>query len=348
MGIYGSYARELVLKGIRESSDLNDNQIRFILKTLDSDYIKKIETIAKKELNKFSALKKQSYDGFDYYNNFGFDRAENFFYCRLVSFENYAFNSDESEKEILKLFNDYISDVSSYAKSLRTALSDIKNMKVEIFDSNGEFYPLSDYKRVMLNRFKESKYFPDNHLAVYVIANKQLITSITPTDSYINEIKRKKYEDLYIKFAQFVKKPSKLNGSFGMNQVADICKIIGLSSADLNDKISKNITSMGTKYILDPNKMDDSDYGKNVSKRLGECYEIESFDAELILYSIENKKIYWVDLEHSECSEFYNNYPFESKELGDVVYDEDEKKSVKEIFKQIDAEKGFNLIEGEK
>ena len=156
-----------------------------------------------------------------------------------------------------------------------------------------------------------------------------------------------------MKFAQFIKKPHKLDPSFNSSHVADICKICGVSATKLNKMVSDNIGTIGKPVTIDPKRFDEEEWAKGISKKLGDCYIIDEFGSNAIYYSIPNKKIYWINFEHAECEEFFNNFPYGSKEFEDMAFmlnteeyaDYEEGQAVKELFKKLDKEKKFNILD---
>lgn len=68
-------------------------------------------------------------------------------------------------------------------------------------------------------------------------------------------------------------------------------------------------------------------------------------DGNSIVYSINKKKLYWISYEHCECEMFYNNYPYNSREFEEVLYDDPETlKMVKTLFKEYNEKNNVKLF----
>lgn len=158
----------------------------------------------------------------------------------------------------------------------------------------------------------------------------------------IKESEKKQYLILYDEFAKFVNNPNKLTGNLWSGIIADICKIINMSSEKLNQLVANNIKSIGQ-----INKFDEKDEFQAILKnKLGECYILEKIaDAEYLYYSITNKKLYYVDHEHEEYTIFYHDFPYDTREFGDFIYGDKDINIIRSLFKEHDKNNNYNLFQ---
>lgn len=345
MGQYGHKFDSFIINRSLLETSLQEKQREHLFKLLDEEYLTKIKPIAKKELQKFKDHNKNSF-GLDSGHFVSFDSED--YNCKLVTFDNYAYRQQsKSDKEILQLFDKFCKDVTMYTNRLKQSIKTLKlkGLKVEVVESE-EWTPFSEYQKNMRYWFKQEGRMPSNSVSILLTINGKVGNSLTPSVDAVKDSDTKKYMDLYIQFANFIKNPSKIIGNFDPTYIADICKICGISSSKLNEIVSKNMKSNGYTFTLDPEYFNDPDWAKSMSDRLGDCYELWYDNADTLVYSLSKKKLYWVNYEHDECEEFYNNYPYDSKEFGEILYDnkEDEKNSIKDLFKKIDKEKKFNIL----
>ena len=91
-----------------------------------------------------------------------------------------------------------------------------------------------------------------------------------------------------------------------------------------------------------------SEFGDFLINKLGDCYLIESSDANAIVYSINKKGLYWINFEHEDCELFYENYPYSSNEFEEIVFSHDktEKTKIKQIFDEYNKKMGIVFKNG--
>jgi hypothetical protein len=331
--------------GILTEASLSNKQMEFVYEKLNKECLPELEKIAKVELDKFPKLKKYCSTLADYYFEGSLDKG---LYTTFAIIGNYAYEEDAEDKEAEKLIDEYIKDIVAFGKVLKQKFAPLK---FGIYISDDSDRKPAEYKKYMIDNIRnEHSVYPDE-LIIYAVVTKSTIKRLTPNESDISESEKSKYTKIYTEFAKFVKHPFKLTGSsFWSAHLADVCKILGISSDKFNSVISKNIKPIGKPFIINGDNFEnDPDWGKSLSKKLGQCYLIEdTSDADQIIYSTSTKKMYWINYEHTECEVFFNNLPFNSKELEDVVYEDlankEERSAVIELFKRIDQEKGFNLL----
>lgn len=157
----------------------------------------------------------------------------------------------------------------------------------------------------------------------------------------IKESEKKILLNLYDEFYKFISNPYKLSGNLWSGIIADICKIINISSEKLSELVSNNIKSMKIHKF----NIKDS-FQNQLKQKIGNCYLIEDVaHSEFIFYSISNKKLYYVDYEHEECITFYNDFPYDSREFGDYVYGDKDISLLRSLLKEYDRKKNYNLFQ---
>lgn len=331
-----------------ESSDNNDYEnVRKMIKLCDDQYLGKIIKIYKSVIKNIEYLKSRAYNNF---NNirFYFDRHDNDYeiYLRLDSYVNYAYNggfSTYSGKEAVIEKNKFKEDMLNLKNQLSVALKPL-NMTVRFigYDNNGNMVNLSEFFKILDKSITEkSKDIPDLTVTCFIIPTEGALNKLKQKTFIIKENDKKKYLSLYDKFANFIKNPHKLSGDFCAYHISDICKIINMSSKRLNELVSNNIKPIGIQKTF----KDNDDFYKYLKKIIGNYYIIDyDGESEYIFYSINKKKMYYVDFEHEECEIFYNNYPFDSDEFGDLIHNNNIE-PVRSLFKEYDAQKNYNLFQ---
>jgi hypothetical protein len=332
--------------GVIQEASVEEKQFQYIAKILNSDYLDQIKKIVKEEVRKFSKLNRNSYNLNQY--DFMFDSHNKTCTYNAVSFGSYVDEINRSNtKERIKALNEFVKDVSLFKKALSKQLSSLK-FTVQVIEADYGS-SLEEFKYYIKEEIKEG-FINEASMIVQVSPNASLLKSITPSEEQLSSAEKTKYEKLYSEFAKFIKQPHKLSGNFWSGTIADICRLLGISSEKLNSVVSKNIKAISAAKPLS-NGFSDTNWGEDIVKKLGNCYVLENINSasgDYLVYSISNEKLYYICYEHSECEVFFNKFPYNSKELEDVVYeefaDEEERSAVIELFKRIDQEKGFNLL----
>ena len=338
-----NYCDEMIIT--TESSkdiELNRKQIQEISKLLTEKYGKTYIQLYKKTINKFDRLRKVSFD----YGAHGFVYNDwlNTFDLKVDGFDNYAYRTCKTEEEMRKVTNEFKRDITAFLKEFKASTPNEKGISV-ILEESEEGCTLSEYFSMINEVIEKHKTVPSNDLTLIIRINESIYKALIPSESQIKENEKNQYLKLYDEFVKFLKNPHKLSGNLWSGIISDICRIIGLSSAELNNIISKNIKSVGNKVSLYQKEFEDSVWENDIAKKLGDCYILESMDSDKLVYSINNKKLYWINYEHGECEVFYNDYPYNSREFEEVLYDDpDTLKVVKALFKEYNEKNNIKLF----
>lgn len=320
---------------------LSDSQMNEVKNAAKKNFAPAIKS-ALKCLQSFGNLKSVSF-GIRASQGFRYDKYNDEVSCYIEGFDNYAYNKSATGSEAIKLLNEFKSDISKYFSMIQK-----ENPGVNFVIMDYEGYDIGGFTEYMKKYVNKYDKVPSNSIGLYILLKKSEYEKLAPSESDIKEAEMKKYLKKYDEFAKFLKSPHKLSGSFWSGTIFAICKIIGMSSSELNSIVSSNIKPTGTKKINGNWFDNDPDWGKKISAKLGSCYTIESSDGEEIVYSVPNKKMYWISYEHTECEEFFNeNYPYVDRDFEEAVYENDELKAeLKKRFKEYDSVKKYNLIKG--
>lgn len=330
MGIYGS--RALYENNIETFSQKQIESVKEILNNKFSDILRKSKNII---IKKYKRLKSASYNNDNF--RFRYDNYFKEFVCYVEGFGNYAYEEELEGKEAIKAIEDFGKDLNSLIKEFNQELKPYK-LKSVIEDDEG--YNISEYISYMKKYINEGEYVPSNAVSLSVHINPKNIKSIIPSEDQIKENDRKKYLQLYDEFVKFLKNPHKLQGNLWSGTIRDICVIIGMSSEKLNSIVSSNIKKM-TVYSFGK----DDEFKSYLQKHIGDYYIIENDYDNQIVYSISKKKLYYINYEHEDCEIFFNNYPYNSKEFEDIVFNKGEElKAIQNLFKEYDKEKKYNII----
>lgn len=163
--------------------------------------------------------------------------------------------------------------------------------------------------------------------------------------SYCDKEAYDKYIRKYDEFVQFLVNPHKLpKDLLWSGTINSICKIIGLDSDDLNEIVAENIKP--TSSELKEDKIDDEKFRKEVFDKIGKNnYVLEEDSGRYIVYSVKEKKLFWVDTDNKKFDEFPKTYSPIDKGFGDALWDNPEsKEKLKRLFIKYDSRKGYNLI----
>ena len=307
------YCDEMVIAN--ESSngvELSQKQIKEVIGSLDKEYSKEFQRIYNSVLSKFNKLKNESaFNIRDW--SFRYTRYTKQFYIRPDGFENYGYQHykrhDGTVDEYIKLTNEYINDLQSLKSELVGALSKYKGFTVQI-EEEEEGLSVSEYHKYMIKTIQKRKVCPSNNLVLRIYVDNAIANKLIPSDSEIKERERQRYLKLYEEFLKFLKNPYKLTGNLWSAHISDICQIVGLSSQRLNEIVAKTIRNVGKAITIDGESFADNEYGNHISKKLGECYILDTFDSDRLVYSIKDNKIYWISYEHDMCETFFNNFPY--------------------------------------
>ena len=322
------------------SESLNKKESEIIIKSLNQKYVKDILKKYYSIILKYKELSSHKFNQTDksfYFENNGIYDPE-ISLC-LDCFENYAYRKNLSTKDALEAIERYKKDLISFHSEMSAALKPL-NLHVKFIGEEGE--DIENLYNLLKYYISKHNTIPSNSIECYVYPDRKIIEMLKPSESDIKENDKKKYLSLYDNFVNFIKNPHKLSGNFWAGHISDICKIIDISSTKLNELVSKNIKSLGVYKSF----REKDEFSLYLTKTIGDYYIIDSFsDCDYIFYSIKNKKLYWVNYEHGECNLFYNNFPYNSKEFEDILYDNDEElKAVRLLFKQYDTQKKYNLF----
>lgn len=318
---------ESQLKSLQESSNsnkLSQDQKKEITSSLNKNYGPKINTIVQSCLKSVADLSKYCEDST--YGEFRGFYANNDNFIAQIDLPSYAYtNKPDNKNEVHKLINKYVKDTTSFATLLKKTIS--AQIGQGLFTTNVRDlyndYPSGVYKTTMLYCYDNGNYIPPFDLSVSLIATPKLIKSLTPTNDQITNIKNQNYINKFKKFNEFLKKPFRLNNSFSASDIMAICRIIGMSSDQLNSIISRNISQIGKVETINPNWFSDPDYAKSMINKIGtQYYEIEDIGGEYdLIYSIKMRKLYLLGYEHNDFCEFYKDYPFDApEEFEDAIY----------------------------
>ena len=198
--------------------NLDNSQKEAVTERLNKEYFQEIKKIIQKELSKFPKLKKVSN-----ISNNGFRGI----CCFIIGFGNYAYreqkNRELTEKELIQLTNEFVSDCNAYTKIVKAQFSKIK-FKCYLIDEN--VGSAADFKKLMIEYIKQDGGVPSNGLDITVYPTDALLKSLVQTMSQVSDAKKAKYEKLYEGFVKFVKQPHTLSGDFWSGHISDICKIV--------------------------------------------------------------------------------------------------------------------------
>ena len=343
------YVDTLVNARRYEIMNESENGYNKICKTLDILYLSKIIRIYKSIIKKFEYL--QGYAASNYKNN-SFYCYNNKIFLIMDTFWNYAdrlyeeyewgyFETNNIKKSLIEINNKYKRDMITVYNQLIVSLKPL-NMTLTFQTHDGN--SIDDLCKSIENQIKLGQKISSSGIECCIYPTEAAINKTNFVKYSIKESDKKKYLDLYDKFFKFITNPHKLGADFYSYHISDICKIINMSSKRLNELVSSNIKQIGMQKTF----KDNDTFSKYLKKIIGSYYIIDyDGDCEYIFYSINNKRMYYVDYEHEECEIFYNNYPYSSKELEDIVYGDNksELEAVRKLFKEYDKEKRYNLFQ---
>ena len=169
--------------------------------------------------------------------------------------------------------------------------------------------------------------------------------SALSADSYCGKEAYDKYVKKYDEFVQFLCNPHKLpKDLLWSGTINSICKIIGLDSDDFNEIVAENIKPMSSEFKED--KVKDEKFREEVFDKIGDKnYVLEEDSDRYIVYSVKEKKLFWIDTDNNKFGEFPKTYSPVDKGFSDALWDSPEsKKSLLRLFKEYDSSKGYNLI----
>lgn len=331
MGFYGN-------RFLNENNlyNLSEKQTENVKEILNEKFSKIIEKSKENNIKKYKRLKSVSYNNKTF--KFRYDKYYKEFVCYIEGFGNYAYEENLKGENAIKSIDEFGKDLNSLIKDIN---QELKQYKLKINTEDDEGYNLTEYIKYMKKYIINGTYVPSNAITVSVHINPKYIKSFIPSENQIKENEKKKYLQLYDEFVKFLKNPHKLQGNLWSGTIRDICEIVGISSEKLNNIVSSNIKNMNV-YSF---KNKEDEFKKYLQKQIGDHYIIENDFENQIVYSISKKKLYYINYEHEECEIFFNNYPFNSKEFEDIVFDNGEElKSVRNLFKEYDKNKKYNII----
>ena len=331
-------------------SGLTDSKIEKISKILDKEY----SNIMSKTKNYIKNM--QEFKNFiEYYTGrryaFYFDPYFNAFRKDICIIHNYheiyiSKNKNIDPTDNIELVEKFKSDINKLKNLLKNKFSDYDFKVICPNDDENIDSHINDYKKTL----KAKKHDIDDSSYVIVcimINNKKYKKYLTDPDVSIDSKDKNMYISLYDKFAKFLNNPNnRMGAGFWSGHLADICKIIGMTDSELNSIISKNInTSKATTIVKICGKdAEEINEIKYVSDYVGDCCFLDDYDEYLIVYSVNDKKVYLVNAEHTDVVPFVYNFPTHSKELKSVFDNNKLKSLVNQIFKDRDTEKGYNFI----
>lgn len=327
--------KEKKIKALKEASQsgLSNDQLQEICDQLNKNYANKFKSIVNISLNQFKELKNNIYFSpeFGKYTD-DYDDSDDIPKLCIYLYD-YAYNIGRNieKNEQIKLVKQWISDVNKFSSILSKTTQSQLGKKL--------FYIKNNIKRdseLILDCINQQGFVPSNGSIIYIIPTDSLIKTLTPSENQINEKKKQRYIELFKKFKQFLKQPFRLKGnSFTINHIADICRLIGMSTDQLNSMVSKNFKPFEKISIIKGswfNDMNDSDF--DFCGR--EFYIIDNWGEGGVGYFPKVKKMYWFGFEHNDFEEFYNNWPYNSQEFEDALYGDDElKKQLIDLYNSI-------------
>ena len=163
--------------------------------------------------------------------------------------------------------------------------------------------------------------------------------------SYCGKEAYDRYIRKYDEFVQFLVNPHKLpKGLLRSGTINSICKIIGMDSDTFNEIVAENIKP--TSSELKEDKIEDEKFRKEVFDKIGDKnYVLEEESDRYIVYSVKEKKMFWIDTDNNTFDEFPKTYSPIDKGFVDALWDNPEsKENLKILFKEYDSRKGYNLI----
>ena len=322
---------------------MSDKQRTELINLLNKKYVNEISKVYKSCISKCPKLKKYTYNRSNL--QFRYDKYidPDSIVCYIDAFSNYPYEDGVEGEKAIKLLNDMKNDLNKLDNLLKENLKPLK-VTHKFLDADEDTYDsISGYIDIMSKYIKDYGYVPSNVITLYIIIKIDKVKSLIPSEDAIKKSERDKYLKLYDDFAKFIKHPYKLSGTgFWSGHIHDICKLIGMSSERFNELVSDNISTVGSKVSY---KTDD-EFNNYLNTRIGDHYILESSDSTRLVYSINKKRVYYIDYESEECEIFYNNYPYTSKELEDFVYgnNEEDISMIKSLFKERDKDKKYNLF----
>lgn len=322
------------------SSNLSDKQIKYINEALNNKYSKilaKLRQNCKKFMS--NTLKSKCNDGFI---DFRYDKYYDEFQLCFLSFTNYTYRSNESDKK--SLIEEMKKDLDSFSKSFSSEMKNIFKDELSFYfgDPDCGLYSISEFIKFMNKCIEYYKEAPSNDIMLFIICKNY--SKYIPTELELNSSENKKYIAIYEKFLKFLKSPSTMPNGLWCGHISDICKIMGISSVKLNEIVSDNFKS-GKKFKLDANNFEDSYYAKTHISQLGTCYMIDNFsDCDYLIYSDTKKHLYLINYEHSNIISFFdsNEYQYSSQEFAEKIFLKDTA-DIKKLFNKYNEENNIEL-----
>lgn len=325
----------ILQKWLQKKNKLTDNQILEIRKALHNKYGnvgKKIKTIISKTNKKLKEVV------FDEYGDFEYDKDHDTFYKDIISFDSYPYHYDLQGSEAAKSYDEMKKDLSKLISQLK-----IEFKELNLFFTDDEGKDLNEYISEMKKYVLNDNYAPSNIIYLCAVVKRSVFAKMIPSEADIKKNVEANLYKKYDEFVKFLKNPKELNTNiFWSGTLKNICQIIGMSFSTLNEIISKNNKSSGN-FIVGEYAYEDQKYSKKVSDTIGKCLVIEIGEPYAVVYSISKHKIYYLNFEHNEFEEF-SELPFDDNDLVDYVYDSDKKSSIKNLLKEYDSKKGYNII----
>lgn len=315
-------------------------------------------------MSKYPILNKKPYD-IQYYEKSSFceqyNQEEGYHYIGYdLVYITVTVSLVDETKNIAKQLNDTYNQINSIFNQINNKL-DIENINLSVYCEQPDLYKRLEYEINLLKKYIDNHpecYKSDNekviknYFVIQAIPTQELLDSI---EYKVNEVKERTVKvkiknkdqilNIYDQFIKYIKIPRPItSNSFNFIHIADICRILDISSDKINKLICSNIKNINLFKEFDYDSADE--YEKYLKKQLGKSYLMATQgDSDYIVYSFKNKSIYWINIEHGECNKFYLDFPYSSKELEDHLHNNDKKKAVQELLKEYDKQKGYNLLQ---
>lgn len=326
------------------TANLSDKQIVELTERVRNQYVDPVYKIYKKIINKHARLKKSAYEmDPDIY----YDKNNKTFWITIDCFENYAYGNAASESEMKSLMKQFEKDAIAFEKDIKKATSKMTGIDIYVRGADFDDDSIQQFISCMINYIDEYGMVPSNEISLEICVDESVYTKLIPSENEIKEKDKIKYIQLYEEFIKFIKSPYKLGRTLWSAHIADICRIMNISSEKLNKIISKNIKSVGSKSKVFNGSFDE--WERDISKSLGDCYTIDSWggSGDVVAYSIKHKKLYWLCAEHSECEVFYRNFPYYSREFEDAAggFDDELVDELRNLFSEYNKQHNIKYFD---
>lgn len=140
-----------------------------------------------------------------------------------------------------------------------------------------------------------------NGIEIHAAVNPEYLKSITPDQNAVETAEFEKYKGIMKFVLKWIEHPAVMDKDDLAFQLFPICKAIGISQEELDQKVSDNIDADKFKTQFIGKYFSDDAFGKeNFDDEWGAVIVICGYDAVYLIYSPGQKKVRIVDLSHNE------------------------------------------------